>query len=97
MMFEMVLEMVMACGAVCEHGGVYHFAYDMDVDFSAFGADTLGTLCALLGRDVTAYPCGFGELVYDVLKAEAEKFDSSARRFSGLIDGKQFDFVVDYD
>ena len=70
MMFEMVLEMAMACGAVCKQGDTYHFSYDMDVDFSEFGTDALGSLCVLLGHDVSACPCGFGELVYDVFKAD---------------------------
>lgn len=99
MLFEMVLEMAMACGAVCKYEDAYHFVYDMDVDFSEFGADTLGSLCVLLGRDAAACPCGFGELVYDVLKAEGEDFAPFGHGlgFSGSVGGEQYKFLVDYE
>lgn len=97
MMFEMVLEMAMACGAVYEDGDyrIASGAFDMPVDFSAFDADSLGSLSVLLGHDVCSWCGDWGSLVHDVFRALAEDYDSWELGFVGEIDGEEYAFVMD--
>lgn len=52
MLFEMVLEMAMACGAVSEGGyQCYDIHLGFEFDWSQFGADAFGAICASVGYE----------------------------------------------
>lgn len=56
MLFEMVLEMAMACGAISEGGHeCYDIVSDFEFDWSQFGADTFGAICAAVGYEPDEY------------------------------------------
>lgn len=56
MLFEMVLEMAMACGAVVKGGQQsYDLGLDFEFDWSQFGADAFGAICAAVGFEPDEY------------------------------------------
>ena len=95
MYFEMVLEMALACGAVYGHDGEYHVSEQGGaVNFSQFGADALGAMSVELGFDVMLCD-SYDDMLSDLLEVEGSDFDQWELGFSGMIDGQQYDFVVD--
>ena len=56
MLFEMVLEMAMACGAISEGGyECYDIVSDFEFDWSQFGVDAFGAICAAVGYEPDEY------------------------------------------
>ena len=95
MYFEMVLEMAMACGAVYYSDGDYRISEEfVPVDFSQFGADVLGGISVELGFDVMLCE-SYDDILSDLLEVEGSDFDQWELGFSGVIDGQQYDFIVD--
>lgn len=94
MYFEMVLEMAMACGAVYHSDGDYRISEEfVPVDFSQFGADVLGGMSVELGFDVMLCD-SYDDILSDLLEVEGSDFDQWELGFSGVIDGQQYDFIV---
>lgn len=95
MYFEMVLEMAVACGAVYYSDGDYRISEEfVPVDFSQFGADVLGAISVELGFDVMLCE-SYDDILSDLLEVEGSDFDQWELGFSGVIDGQQYDFIVD--
>ena len=88
MMFEMVLEMALDCGAMVDCGqGVYDIVHD-EFDCSALDADALGALSLAVGFEVD------GDDLYAVLEnlmaSEGEVVDEGELHFWGVVDGERY-------
>ena len=62
--------------------------------FFQFGADVLGAMSVELGFDVMLCD-SYDDMLSDLLEVEGADFDQWELGFSGMIDGQQYDFVVD--
>lgn len=95
MYFEMALEMAVACGAVYSSNGVYHISEEfIPIDFSQFGADVLKAISIELGFDVMLCD-SYDDILSDLLDVEGSVVDEWELGFSGVIDGQQYDFIID--